>query len=259
MAFIKKHIPERVRRTIAETLGISSERRSISELEKRIDFLYELIYLDLSGKKEEAMASLIQRSQTRWLESSPNSALTWGEELSGDNFVSKVDSYGGFGLNKAVLEVGSGYGRLLKSCLELKVAFKQYVGLDISAKNIAYLWNTFKQENISFVQGNAENISFDTTFDTVISSLTFKHLFPTFEKPLKNLAKYVNDDGMFFFDLIEGNRVYFEGDGLTFIHHYTRAEITEILSRCGLQLVAFDEVQHGPRHNRLLVSARSAR
>lgn len=246
---IKKHVPQTIKTMIAEALGIT-------ELQKRIDLLYELVYLDLSGRSQEAMASLTERSRTRWRESEPDSSLTWGTKLSGEDFVTKVDSYGGFGPDKAILEVGPGYGRVLRACLRLRMPFKQYVGLDISKKSTAYLRKTYNNENVTFTQGDAEKTSFDTRFNSVLSSLTFKHFFPSFEKALRNLANYVNPGGMFFFDLIEGQRRYFQGDGLTYVHWYTRGEVREILSRLSLQLVAFDEVQHAHNYLRLFVIAK---
>lgn len=247
---IRKHIPQRIKAMIAEALGIT-------ELQKRIDLLYELVYLDLSERSQDAMANLTERSRIRWRESRPDSNLTWGIKLSGENFITKVNSYGGFGPDKAILEIGPGYGRLLRACLKLKMPFKQYVGLDISKKSIAHLRDNYNNENMTFIQGDVEKTSFDTKFDTVLSSLTFKHFFPSFEKALRNLANYVNPGGMFFFDLVEGNKRYFEGDGLTYIHWYTRGEVREILSHLSLQLVAFDEVQHAHNYLRLLVVAKA--
>ena len=234
---------------IAEALGIT-------ELEKRIDLLNELLILDFSGKSQEAIAILHERSRKRWQTSQPDAKLTWGKKLSGDNFISKVNSYAGFGLNKAILEIGPGYGRLLRSCLRLNMPFSQYVGLDISKENINYLRNTFTYDNVSFIQGDVENISFSTKFDRVLSSLTFKHFFPSFEKALRNIVNYVNPGGMFFFDLNEGKKRYFEGDGATYIRWYTRKEVREILSRLSLQLVAFDQVQHVRNYLRLFVIAK---
>jgi hypothetical protein len=57
------------------------------------------------------------------------------------------------------------------------------------------------------------------------------------------------------FDLIEGHRRYFQSDGQTYIHQYTRFEVEKILERAGYFLKSFDEVAHDRDHVRLLVVA----
>src|SRR3712207_9594456 len=52
-----------------------------------------------------------EQSQTRWLRARPTPGLTWGQELTGEAFVSKVESYASFGNETMVLEIGPGYGR----------------------------------------------------------------------------------------------------------------------------------------------------
>jgi hypothetical protein len=92
--------------------------------------------------------------------------------------------------------------------------------------------------------------------DAVLSSLTFKHLFPSFERGLANLANQMAPGAVAVFDLIEGERRYFEPDGVTYIRWYTRDEVRELASRAGLDSVEFDEVRHHPEMSRLLVVAR---
>jgi SAM-dependent methyltransferase len=197
-----------------------------------------------------------ERSRTRWRETEPQFGLTWGRDISGDNFISKVSSYDAFSLEKTILEIGPGYGRLLTACQQQKIPFKKYVGADISIKNIKYLQEKFPDTNIDFIHGDAEAIKFDERFDLVLSSLTFKHLFPDFKKVLYNILNYVNPNGMFFFDLIEGNKRYFQYDGVTYLRFYLKVEIQKILNDVSLELVAFDQVQHDLDYSRLFVVAR---
>ena len=138
------------------------------------------------------------------------------------------------------------------------VPFKSYVGLDISENNIRYLKECFPSRAVDFVHGDAEFVALDRTFDTVLSSLTLKHLFPTFEAALSNIAKYVNRGGLFLFDLREGESKYIERRLRSSLKCYTRSEILEILSRLSLEHVAFDEVKHTPDTSRLLVVARKS-
>lgn len=91
-----------------------------------------------------------------------------------------------------------------------------------------------------------------------ISSLTFKHLFPSFDNALRNLAHHLGAGGVIAFDLIEGSGSVVEDDGETFVRRYQRGEVTEMVGRAGLELVAFDEVVHHramPATARLLVVA----
>ena len=246
MVHIRRLVPSRIKRLVSDSLGITA-------LNKRIDLLYGLIESELSS---EAKEDLWKRSRTRWRQSGPGNNLTWGLRVSGDSFISKVSSYHVFDFKKNILEVGAGYGRLLRSCLKQQVPFGKYVAIDISKENVRYLRKKFPGNKIHVVHGDAENCSFDTKFDVVLSSLTFKHLFPSFEKTLHNVANYVHPGGMFFFDLIEGNRRGFEDDGLTYFRWYERSEILEVLSNISIEFVAFDRVQHAPNFSRLLVIAK---
>jgi SAM-dependent methyltransferase len=195
------------------------------------------------------------RAQTRWRTATPDARLTWGIELSGEPFVSKVDSYGGFGADKAILEIGPGYGRLPKACCSLGVPFRRYVAVDLSQANVEYLRDTLTDPRIEVVCGDVQTLALNETFDTVMSSLTLKHLFPTFERALVNMAAHLTIGGRVYFDLIEGDRHRFEHDEVTFIRQYRRDEVVAILENAALELVAFDHVDHHPDHRRLLVVA----
>ncbi len=194
-------------------------------------------------------------SRHRWRRATPDGHLTWGVKINGDSFVSKMNDYGAFGPDKSLLEIGPGYGRLLSSILARQAPFKNYLGLDLSESNVGFLQQEFGGANVSFLNGDAEKIELDSRYDVVFSSLTFKHLFPNFERLLANIARYLNAGSLVFIDLIEGVGEHFEADGVTFLRHYTKDEVVEILGHCGLRLVAFDEVEHTPEQKRLLVVA----
>lgn len=195
------------------------------------------------------------RAKKRWDESDPDKHLTWGQEISGDHFIRKVSSYQVFSKNKAVLEIGPGYGRLIKSCLKNKIPFSEFTGIDISKKNVTYLNQNYSNSNIQFIQGDIESVGLSNKYDIVISSLTLKHIFPTFEKALNNIIGYLNKDARLFFDLIEGDQAYFESS-VTYIRYYTKNEVQDILRNLSLQLVAFDYVVHKEDYTRLLVIAK---
>jgi SAM-dependent methyltransferase len=238
---MKSLIPQKVKKILADLLGITA-------INKRIDQLEQLL---LESKDE-----VWERSRTRWRQSNPTTSLTWEREVTGDNFISRVSSYGVFGPEKAILEIGPGYGRLLKACLEQGISFKKYTGVDLSLDNVKYLRENFPREDVHIIQSDVEKVTFDEKFDVILSSLTFKHLFPSFEKALRNVVNYVNPGGMFFFDLLEGRGRSFEDDGVTYVRWYTRLEILELLRDVSLEHVAFDQVEHDLEHSRLLVVAR---
>jgi SAM-dependent methyltransferase len=205
----------------------------------------------------ESEEHMKMQARKRWIEAKPTLHLSWNKEVTGEAFIKKILKYVTFQPDKNILEIGPGYGRLLKAILKENLSFKNYYGIDPSAENISYLKRIFTTPNIHFICGYAEDIRFDITFDIVISSLTFKHIFPTFEKLSYNVSTHMKKGGLIFFDLIEGNVAFFDEDG-TYIKYYSRSQIKDILQHSMLELVAFDNVIHSPVHSRLLVIAKKS-
>ena len=171
-----------------------------------------------------------------------------------------MTAHGGFGRDKAVLEIGPGYGRLPKAMLAHGVPMRRYLGVDLSAKNVSMLKATFTDPRMAFVEGDIlQAPPPEAGFDVVISSLVFKHLFPSFEKPLANVATVLNPGAMVFIDLIEGQTRYFEPDDVTYLRHYSREEVAWRSSGAArrLTLVGFDaRCSTMPEHPRLPVPSR---
>lgn len=249
---IKRLATSGLRDALKDMFGIAALQDQINDLNNRLNERLDKLETALYESKEDAR----ERSRSRWRNTEPVAGLTWGKKISGQNFISKIASYKAFGPDKSVLEVGPGYGRLLQAMLEMEIPFDSYLGVDISAKNVARLKEQFSNAKIDFLPADVETAELGRTFDVVFSSLTFKHLFPSFEKALINLTRFINPGGMYFIDLIEGKQRYFEDDGVTYIRLYERTEVEEILERAKLGLVAFDQVQHDPEHVRLLVVAK---
>lgn len=263
---MKAWVPGSVKESLAGFFGLT-------KLHRRIDGLRDLL-LELQGavdklaREQGHMKSRLalldddarywESSRERWREACPDRELTWGKDISGHAFIEKVASFGVFDETKTVLELGPGYGRLLKAILESETPFAEYRGLDISPKNVDHLRQAFGSKTIQFIQGDVETCALDFGYDVFISSLTMKHLFPTFERSLARIASFANRGCMFFFDLIEGDEKYFERDRSTYIKAYSRDEVDGILSSVGLERVAFDTITHEPGHTRLLVVARKA-
>jgi SAM-dependent methyltransferase len=220
------------------------EMRDLRRLPRRLDELETLILEDADGRHD--------RAQATWRAALPNTDLTWGRSVAGDAFVAKALEHGAFGEGKTILEIGPGYGRLLDAAARRRVPFDRWVGVDLAERNVAHLRQRFPEQR--FIHADAESVDLDAPVDAVVSSLTFKHVHPSFEPLLHNVAGSLNPDGVVVVDLIEGHRRYFHG-GTTYIRWYTRDEIAGIFGRSGLT-VDFDEVEHDPDHRRLLAIGR---
>jgi SAM-dependent methyltransferase len=143
---------------------------------------------------------------------------------------------------------------LVTALLEQEQPFASYTGIDISDQNVAHLNERFGNAHIRFVQGDVATSEIPA-FDVAISSLVFKHFYPTFEPAITNLSGAMSDNGRIIFDLLEGKKAYFEADDATFVHWYERSEVEQIVARAGLRVLAFDQVVHEPHRIRLLVVA----
>jgi len=249
---LRSLIPAAVRRRARATLADPSMGPRLDELERRLDARIGRLESMLHESREESWS----RSRERWRAARPDVDLTWGGEISGEPFISASAHHGGFGVGRTIVEIGPGYGRLLSAAIELGVEYGSWVGVDLSATNVAHLANRFPQEQTQFIEGDVESFDLGRPIDTVISSLTFKHLYPSFQVALGNLSRQLAAGGLVIFDLIEGHGGHFEDDGVTYIRAYAREEIDRLVMAEGLERVAFDQVQHHPRMARLLVVAR---
>src|SRR4051794_26278280 len=196
----------------------------MDELLRRVEGL-EADVKRLETQLHESREESWDRSRERWRAARPDADLTWGAELTGDAFIEKAAAAGAFAPDKAVVEVGPGYGRLVRSGIEREVAFASWTGIDLSQENVSHLRATFDHDDVDFRVADAEEADLGGPIHAVLSSLTFKHLFPSFERALANLAGQMAPGGVAVFDLIEGERRFFEPDGVTYIRWYTRDEV----------------------------------
>jgi len=255
--FVKLIIPSPLKKGVRRFLGINNLVEQISilnekfiELEQTINQkIKDLEYIVFGG-------NMWDRSRIRWMNSSPDEGLTWQINLTGDAFVNKLREYIDFSEEKSILDLGPGYGRIFKSIVNLNVPFKSYTGLDISIKSVDFLNSNFGAKSVNFVIGDMEAVILENNYDIVVSSLTFKHLFPTFKKTLLNISKYLNKNSVIAFDLIEGDSWGVEKLSDTYIKKYTKHEVEAILREIGFGVVKFDIVSHAPGFDRLLVIAK---
>lgn len=159
----------------------------------------------------------------------------------------------------SILELGFGYNRLLDSLLKLDFPFKYYSGIDISEFNVDNAWRISISPRIRFILGDFNEVEFDETYDLVISSLTLKHQYPSFEQTLNNIKNYMNENAIIIFDLLEGdsekNRWEVKNEYQNYLAFYSREEILNVLQATGFGLIKFDYVFHQLSIRRLLVIA----
>lgn len=91
--------------------------------------------------------------------------------------------------NKNVLDIGCGTGVLFPYYLERKA---NVTAIDLSNEMVKIAKAKFPQVNV--ICGDAEETSFDTTFDCIMIYNAFPH-FPNPEKLIENLAKHLNIGG----------------------------------------------------------------
>ena len=97
------------------------------------------------------------------------------------------------GMNVLDLACGSGYGSY-----QLSLSAKQVLGVDVEGSAIEYARNNYKNENLSFLTGNAQELSGlnDASFDAVVSFETIEHL-PDYKQYLKAVRRVLKPGGLF--------------------------------------------------------------
>lgn len=98
-----------------------------------------------------------------------------------------------------ILDVGTGRGELI---IYLKEAFKNYeeiIGIDSSKKSIEFCREQFKDNNVSFMEMNGDNMGFaEETFDTVCISNSLHHMnSEEMHKVLNEMKRVLKPEGFF--------------------------------------------------------------
>ena len=100
--------------------------------------------------------------------------------------------------NKTILEIGCGRGGGSNFIAEYKNP-KKIVGIDITKGNIKICNNYFSKPNLSYLQGDAENLTFpESSFDVVLN-VESSHCYPNMDKFLNGVHKVLKNDGHFVF------------------------------------------------------------
>lgn len=204
----------------------------------------------------------------RWRTHTSAEGLTWGVMLDGAALIETIERHARL-TGAAVLEIGPGYGRLIRSLVHSSVPFASYAALDISEHWVRELTKEFHRHcNISFVSGSAADVHAlfaGRQFDLIVSMLTWKHFYPDFKATAVSCRSLLAGGGRLIFDLPETNVAWpaqanaaagtFEETG-AYTRTYTRREAESLLGEAGLSVVTFDEVEHAPDKRRLLVVVR---
>ena len=211
--------------------------------------------------------NLKETATQRWRTHTSAEGLTWGMVLDGSVVVEAVRGHARLD-EAAILEIGPGYGRFLRTLVASSFGFASYAGLDISAHWVRELTAEFRgQPNIEFIQGTAEEadkLFAGRKFDLIVSMLTWKHLYPDFRIAARACRSLLMPDGRLIFDLPETWIAWaaqpesaagaFEETG-TFTRSYARPEVQALLAKTGFTIAAFDDIEHAPGKRRLLVVA----
>lgn len=192
---------------------------------------------------------LLERSQSRWKNALPDEHLTLGRTIPGTPFIEMLAKHCSFTESTRVVEIGPGYGRLLRALLESRVSFCSYTGIDLSPTNVAYLTRTFGSAKVSIVNGSARDYLLGFPFDVAYASLTFQHFYPTFQPELQRILGQAAEGAKVVFDVPERRwyhpfaEYWSKRDGnMSYIRVYSKQEATSLVEAAGGRLEAFDSV-----------------
>ncbi len=99
---------------------------------------------------------------------------------------------------KNLLEVGCGRGGGL-SYINRYLKPKSATGIDLSAKAIKFCQKNYARENINFLQGNAESLTFDDNSFDVIINIESSHRYADMDSFLQEVDRVLKPNGFFLF------------------------------------------------------------
>ncbi|QVK17863.1 class I SAM-dependent methyltransferase [Mycoplasmatota bacterium] len=96
-----------------------------------------------------------------------------------------------------ILDVGTGRGEFINFLKNTLKDYTDITGIDTTPQAIEFCKNQFKDENIQFIEMDAEKMDFnDNTFDTVCISNSLHHL-PDAKKILQEMKRVLKPNGRF--------------------------------------------------------------
>jgi 2-polyprenyl-3-methyl-5-hydroxy-6-metoxy-1,4-benzoquinol methylase len=234
---------------------------SVVTVKRHGTVLYQDCIADAANPEALPEAQAHARSQRRWRADEPAQHLTWGRLMTGDSLWDLYQRWYDFTSRDQILEIGPGYGRVLKTAIARGVPFASYTAVELSQARVDRLSAEFPTEGVRFVQGDVDSWAGDKSFDVVICSSTFEHLHPDCRRALRNIHRQLSPGGLVFIDFIEtvASSQDFETTGV-YIRQYCKEELSTIFSECGYALQAVEtctlgEGNFGPV-NRYVVAAK---
>lgn len=183
------------------------------------------------------------KTEHRWRISEPGPVLTWGSLMTGDSFVDQMDRFFQFKPDTEILEIGPGYGRLLKTLLARHKDFRRFVGVDLSRPCTDALRAQFQSARMQFFAGNGDTYPYPQLYDLVVASVTFEYLFPSIAACLEHLSRCMRPGATMFADFISHDdnlsisRAYFEEETGAFVRLYSEAELRKFFQDAGLKVI----------------------
>lgn len=125
--------------------------------------------------------------------------------------------------NRTILDVGCGRGGTV-SVMATYFSAKKIVGMDLSSQAVAFCHRNYSYPNAGFVEGDAEQLPFDThTFD-VISNIESSHCYPNIFSFYREVKRVLKPGGDFLYtDLLPTHKLpeylsYLQKLGFTIQH-----------------------------------------
>lgn len=244
---------------LAGRLGLDS----IITIKRHGTILYEERVANAANPELLPEIQAHSRSQRRWRDDEAAAHLTWGRLMTGDALWDLYQRWRNFTLRDRILEIGPGYGRLLKTAIERRVSFSSYIAVELSQVRVDRLAAEFPTDNVQFVQGDIDGWSHDEPFDVIICSSTFEHLYPDCRRALRNIGGQLSPGAALFIDFIQStvSSQTFEANG-TYVRCYNTDELNAIFGECGysvqrIEMCVLGEGNTGPV-NRYVVVAKPA-
>lgn len=236
---------------------MESDSQRLERLEQQVQSIHSLL-LSLNTLvaeqflEQDAVAELTKGA---WRRARPNPTLTWNAEMTGDAFVDRMVKLRGRELGR-VLEIGPGYGRVLRTLLQRSVPFDSYTGVDLSEHNVAHLKQTFTDPRLSFVHSDIFEFAVESPYDTVYSSAVFMHLYPDIGPILRRCQELLRPGGVLCFDVPLGAHRYIHPVQQLYVHEYTRPQLQHHAREAGYpQCQIVNEPEFSPGRIGLFVYA----
>jgi 2-polyprenyl-3-methyl-5-hydroxy-6-metoxy-1,4-benzoquinol methylase len=232
-----------------EAAGFGDGRRAFSfELAGYMRRPTNIVFLSYAGEilysaeiaipemlTDEDRLALGARARWRRDESAPG--LTWGIYMTGDTLWDRYCFHRDFTDRDRILEIGPGYGRLLRTAMERGIRWREFVGIDLSPGRVDKLTQQFGADAVRFLVADVNEWRSDALFDAIICSGTFEHLYPDCGAALRNIADYLAPQGMVLIDFIrtEHSFAFFEQSS-NYLRGYTERELRCLFARSGFSV-----------------------